>query len=163
MVILTVVPLTAEFGVIFVTIIAGGAVVVVVVVVFVMLNPFVMLPDRPSILITVTFHAPIVAAEGITNWQVMLDAETIVTLDPAIGAAPLSSLTIAPERKLVPAIPVIFTVVPAMPEYGVMLVTVGAASGAVVAVAVADVVTGIVVGVTTGTADSELTWVTFAG
>lgn len=114
-------------------------------------------------MITVTFHAPIAALEGMTNWQVILDTETIATLDPAIVAAPLPSPTVAPERKLVPVNVVIFTVAPAMPELGVMPVTVGAANGAVVAVAVVDVVTGIVVGVTTGTADIELTWVTFAG
>ena len=108
-------------------------------------------------MITVTFHAPIAALEGMSNWQVILDIETIVTLDPAIGAEPLSNLTIAPVRKLVPVNVVIFTVAPAMPEFGVMPVTVGAASGTVVAVTVVDVVTGTVVAVMTGTADSELT------
>ena len=132
-----------------------------VVVVLVMENPLVKIADCPSALITVTFHAPV--TEPKTNWQVILDVETKLTLDPVIVVVPLTSLTIAPVRKFVPVNVVIFTVAPAMPELGVMPVTVGAARGAVVAITVVAVVTGIVVGVTTGTADIEETWVTFAG
>jgi hypothetical protein len=166
LVILIVIPEVADAGNILLTVGAEGAVVVgwVVVVVLVIVNPFTSVPDCPSGLITVTFQAPIWALGRIPNRQLIVDADTIVTSEPVIVAEPFSSLVVAPVRKLVPVMPVMFTVVPAIPEPGVMPVTTGAGRGAVVVV-VTGVVVGAVVaaGVATGTSDSEGTWAIFAG
>ena len=140
LVILTCIPAVPEFGVIPETVGDGGAVVavvvavlvvvvvVVVVVVFVIVNTFPSVAVCPSGFVTVTFHVPAIAPEGIENRQVMFDADWAVTLVPKMveGDVTLVSLTLAPGRKVVPDILVIVTVVPACPAFGVMLLTVGA-------------------------------------
>ena len=109
----------------------GGAVVVVVVVVvvvFVIVNAFPSVAACPSGFVTVTFHVPAIAPEGIENRQVMFDADWAVTLVPKMveDDVTLVSLTLAPGRKLVPDMLVIVTVVPASAVFGSMLLTVGA-------------------------------------
>jgi len=136
LVILTVVPLIPVFGVMLVTVIAGGAVVAVVavvvvavvVVVFVIVNAFPSVAACPSGLVTVTFHVPAIAMDGIENRQVMFDADWAVTLVPKMveGDVTLVSLTLAPGRKFVPDMLLIVTTVPASPVFGMMLLTVGA-------------------------------------
>ncbi len=58
----------------------------------------------------------------------MFEADWATVLDPEMVrvVVSLTSLTEAPDRKLVPDILVIVTTVPASPAFGVMLLTVGA-------------------------------------
>ena len=127
LVMLTCIPAVPEFGVIPDTVGDGGAVVVVVVV-FVIVNAFPSVAACPSGLVTVTFHVPAMAMTGIENRQVIFDADWAVTLVPEMDedTVTLVSLTLAPGRKFVPDMLLIVTVVPASPEAGVMLLTVGA-------------------------------------
>jgi len=117
-------------------------------------------------LVTVTFHAPATAVEGIENIQVIFDADWATTPVPdiVVDVVTFASLTVAPGRKLVPAMLVMVTIVPANPVSGMMLLTVGAGYDVVsVVVTVSVGIVVAVVGVTTGTWERELTWVTFAG
>jgi len=133
LVILTCIPVIADDGVMPETVGDGGAVVavvvvVVVVVVFVIVNAFPSIAACPSGLVTVTFHVPAIATEGIENRQVIFDADWAVTLVPEMNedADTLVSLTLAPGRKLVPDMLLIETTVPASAVFGSMLLTVGA-------------------------------------
>lgn len=112
----------------------------VVVVVLVIVNPFTSVPDCPSGLVTVRFHVPVWVLGSMTNWQVMFVAEIAFTPTPAREYVPRTSLTATPGRKLMPVMPVIFTVVPTIPEAGVIPVTAGAGRGAVVVVVMGAVV-----------------------
>ena len=173
LVILTRIPVVADDGVMPETVGDGGAVVavvavvvvVVVVVVFVIVNTFPSVAVCPSGFVTVTFHVPAIAPEGIENRQVMFDADWAVTLVPKMveGDVTLVSLTLAPGRKVVPDILVIVTVVPACPAFGVMLLTVGAGYEVVVVVTVTVGTIVAAVSVTTGTSFNETTCATFAG
>jgi len=138
--ILTCIPVVADDGVMPETVGDGGAVVavvvavlvvvvvVVVIVVFVIVNAFPSIAACPSGFVTVTFHVPAIAPEGIENRQVMFDADWAVTLVPEMNedADTLVSLTLAPGRKLVPDMLLIVTTVPASAVFGSMLLTVGA-------------------------------------
>jgi len=140
LVILTCIPAVPELGVIPDMVGDGGAVVavvvavlvvvvvVVVVVVFVIVNAFPSVAACPSGFVTVTFHVPAIAPEGIENRQVMFDADWAVTLVPEMDedTVTLVSLTLAPGRKLVPDMLLIVTTVPASAVFGSMLLTVGA-------------------------------------
>jgi hypothetical protein len=117
-------------------------------------------------LVTVTFHVPAIATEGIENRQVMFDADWAVTLVPEMDedAVTLVSLTLAPGRKLVPDMLLIVTTVPASAVFGSMLLTVGAGYEVVVVVVAVTVGTVVAaVSVTTGTSPNETTCATFAG
>ena len=177
LVMLTCIPAVPEFGVIPDTVGDGGAVVavvvtvvvvavVVVVVVFVIVNAFPSIAACPSGLVTVTFHVPAIAPEGIEKMQVIFDADWAVTLVPEMNedADTLVSLTLAPGRKLVPDMLLIVTTVPASAVFGSMLLTVGAGYEVVVVVVAVTVGTVVAaVSVTTGTSPNETTCATFAG
>ncbi len=127
-------------------------------------KPLISFPNCPSGLVTVTFHAPASAYDGMTNTQVILDAETAWTVDPVIYDVPRTSLTVAPVRKLAPVREVMFTVAPIIPEFGVMLSTVGAGNRVVVVVGIGVVVNAaVIVAVITGTSSNELTCAIFDG
>jgi len=124
----------------------------VVVVVLVIVNAFASVPDCPSGLVTVRFHVPVWVLGSMTNWQVIFVAEIAFTPAPAREYVPRTSLTATPGRKLVPVMPVIFAVVPTIPDAGVMPVTAGAGRVVVVAVGTGAVVGAVVAaGVATGT------------
>ena len=114
----TVVPAVPEVGVIPVTVGEGGAV---------MLNPAAFLPVVPSVFVTTISQLPVAAVAGIMTVHVIFVGLVTATLFATISAWPaFSNFTAAPGMKLVPARFVMLTVVPAVPEVGVIPVTVGA-------------------------------------
>jgi hypothetical protein len=119
-----VVPRLPEVGEILVTVGAGAVA---------MLNAAVFLPDVPSALVTTTSQLPVAAFDGIVNLQVILVELDTATLVATISGCPdICNVTVAPDRKFVPARFVMLTVVPVVPEVGLMLLTVGAGRGFVI-------------------------------